>query len=388
MTSNTQTLNEKKTPWMQKIDVRKYTMIIALIGIWVLFTVLDKTGTYLSARNLSNLFRQMAVTSILAIGMLMILVDRHIDLSLGSLVGLTGGVCAILMYKLSVPFWLAILLTLGLGAILGAWTGMWVTKGVPAFIASLGGLLAYRGIIMGLTKGVTIPASDSAFRAIGTAYLNSVTSWIIGIIACAFLVYTTFKKRKDRINYGFKVRSKSMEIFILAIYLVLLIAFVVVMNAYKGIPVPILIVLVVGLIFTFITNKTQFGRQVYAIGGNSEAARLSGINVKNKTLMIFVISGFLASLAGILFTARLGSATPDAGNMFELDAVASCVIGGTSLLGGEGTVFGAVLGALVMASIDNGMSMLNTESFWQYIVKGLILIIAVFIDIQSKKKAA
>ena len=162
MTSSTETVKNNKTSWIKRIDVRKYTMIIALIGIWTLFTALDKTGTYLSARNLSNLFRQMAVTSILAIGMLMILVDRHIDLSLGSLVGLTGGVCAILMYKLGLPFWLAIILTLALGSLLGAWTGMWVTKGVPAFIASLGGLLAYRGIIMGLTKGVTIPASDSA----------------------------------------------------------------------------------------------------------------------------------------------------------------------------------------------------------------------------------
>ena len=370
----------------KKVDIRKYTMIISLIGIWILFSFLDKSGTFLSPRNLSNLFRQMATTAILAVGMLMILVDKHIDLSMGSLVGLTGGISAMLMYNLSFPWWLSIIITLGIGALLGAWTGNWVNKGVPAFIASLGGLLAYRGIILGISGGITIPVSDPMFRMIGTAYLPKTFGLILGIIASAYIVYSNLKNRKDRIEYGFEVKALYKLVIELIIYVSIILTFVIVMNSYRGIPIPIILVLSLGIIFKFITEKTQFGRQVYAIGGNYEAAKLSGINVKNRTLWIFIISGLLSAMAGILFTARLGSATPDAGNSFELDAVASCVIGGTSLLGGEGFVFGAILGALVMASIDNGMSIMNTEAFWQYIVKGLILVIAVYIDISSKKK--
>ncbi|BEP28912.1 sugar ABC transporter permease [Helicovermis profundi] len=370
----------------KKIDVRKYTMIISLIGIWILFSFLDKSGTFLSSRNLSNLFRQMATTAILAVGMLMILVDKHIDLSMGSLVGLTGGISAMLMYNFGMPWWASIIITLFVGAMLGAWTGNWVNKGVPAFIASLGGLLAYRGIILGISGGITVPVSDPIFRMIGTAYLPKLLGLILGIFSASYIVYTSLKKRNDRITYGFKVKAMYKEILILIVYVAIILAFVLTMNSYRGIPIPIVLVLSLGVIFKFITEKTQFGRQVYAIGGNYEAAKLSGINVKNRTLWIFIISGLLSAMAGILFTARLGSATPDAGNSFELDAVASCVIGGTSLLGGEGFVFGAILGALVMASIDNGMSIMNTESFWQYIVKGLILVVAVYIDISSKKK--
>lgn len=374
----------KKRPDAKQL--RKYTMIISLIVIWILFGMMDKSGTFLSARNMSNLFRQMAVTALLAVGMFMVLVNLHIDLSMGSLVGLTGGVCALLMYNFNFPWWLAIAFTILLGAACGLWTGSWVNAGVPAFIASLSGLLAYRGAIIGLTHGSTIPVSDSFFKQIGTAYLPKTIGLIVGIIAVAILIYMTLKNRKNRIKYGFDVPSVTKESMLMCLYGALIISFVIIMNTYNGIPVPIIIVLMIGIIFTFITKKTKFGRQMYAIGGNREAAMLSGIDVKNRTMLIFITSGIMSALAGILFTARLGSASPDAGHSFELDAVASCVIGGTSLLGGEGYVFGAILGALVMASIDNGMSIMNTESFWQYIVKGVILVVAVYIDISSKKR--
>ncbi|SHJ94402.1 sugar ABC transporter permease [Tepidibacter formicigenes] len=370
----------------RQIDIRKYTMIIALVGIWILFSFLDKSGTFLTPRNMSNLFKQMAVTAVLAMGMFMILVDLHIDLSLGSLVGLTGGVCALLMYKLGLNPFIAIILTMALGVVCGVITGTWVNAGVPAFIASLGGMLAYRGAIMGISRGESIPISDAGFRFLGTAYVPKTLGLIIAIIACIFVVISAFKKRNARIKFGFKVKSMALEIIYLVIYVAIIMGFVLLMNSYKGIPMPIMIVLGLALILSFVATKTKFGRQVFAIGGNKEAARLSGIDIKKRTLQIFIISGLMAAIAGILLTARLGTATTDAGNGFELDAVASCVIGGTSLLGGEGTIIGAVLGALVMASIDNGMSILNTEAYWQLIVKGLILVIAVFVDIYNKKK--
>lgn len=368
------------------IDIRKYTMIIALVGIWLLFFFLDKSGTFLTPRNLANLFKQMSVTAVLAMGMFMILVNLHIDLSLGSLVGLSGGVCALLMYKFGLHPVVAIALTMSLGVACGVFTGSWVNAGVPAFIASLGGMLAYRGLIMGLSKGESLPTSHPMFRFLGTSYVPATMGWILGVIAAMALVYFTLKKRQSRIKFGFDVKPMALEMLYLGIYVSLIMVFVYVMNIYKGIPMPIAIVMILSLILHFVATKTKFGRQVFAIGGNKEAARLSGVDINKRTLQIFIISGLMASIAGILLTARLGTATTDAGNGFELDAVASCVIGGTSLLGGEGTIIGAVLGALVMASIDNGMSILNTESYWQLIVKGMILIIAVFVDIYSKKK--
>lgn len=376
-----QTLSKKR-----EFNIRKYTMIIALVGIWILFSVLDDTGTFLTSRNLANLFKQMSVTAILAMGMFMILVNLHIDLSLGSLVGLSGGVCALLMYKFNMNPFLAIILTMIFGILCGIFTGSWVNAGVPAFIASLGGMLAYRGLIMGISNGQSIPTSHKAFRFLGTSYVPNGVGWIFGIVASIAIVYILIRKRQSRIKFGFEVKPIMLEGFYMTIYVGIIMTFVSVMNAYKGIPMPIAIVLILALILNFVATKTKFGRQVFAIGGNKEAARLSGIDIKRRTLQIFIISGLMAAIAGILLTARLGTATTDAGNGFELDAVASCVIGGTSLLGGEGTIIGAVLGALVMASIDNGMSILDTQAYWQLIVKGMILIIAVFVDIYTKKK--
>ncbi|MCT4605474.1 MAG: sugar ABC transporter permease [Marinisporobacter sp.] len=370
----------------REFNIRKYTMIIALVGIWLLFTFLDDTGTFLTSRNLANLFKQMSVTAILAMGMFMILVDLHIDLSLGSLVGLSGGVCALLMYHFNMHPFLAIILTMLFGVCCGIFTGAWVNAGVPAFIASLGGMLAYRGLIMGISGGQSIPTSHPAFRFLGTAYVPHSVGWMIGIVASVAIVYMLIRKRQSRIKFGFEVKPMALETFYMVVYVGIIMTFVVVMNSYKGIPMPIAIVMVLALILNFVATKTKFGRQVFAIGGNKEAARLSGVDIKKRTLQIFIISGLMAAVAGILLTARLGTATTDAGNGFELDAVASCVIGGTSLLGGEGTIIGAVLGALVMASIDNGMSILDTQAYWQLIVKGMILIIAVFVDIYTKKK--
>jgi D-xylose transport system permease protein len=378
---------EKKSTFVN-INLRQYTMIIALVVIWVALTFLTD-GAFLSARNLSNLIRAMSVTAILAIGMFMILVAGHIDLSVGSVCGLTGGIAAILQVWKGWNTVSAIGVALLLGVAIGLWNGYWVAyKRVPAFIVTLGGLMAFRGVLMGVTKGITVAPLKKSFAAIGQAYVPYVAGWIICVIAILVVIYLSLRRRNSRIKYGFEVNSMNVEIVKIVFYCVLILAFSFVMNVYKGIPVPVFIVLALAILFAFITTKTQFGRQVFAMGGNVEAARLSGINVRKRTLTIFVLSSVLASLAGVVLTARLNAATISAGQMYELDAVASCVIGGTSLMGGEGSIVGAMIGALVMASLDNGMSLLNTMPFWQYIVKGLILVLAVWIDIETKKKKA
>ncbi|KZM56869.1 MULTISPECIES: sugar ABC transporter permease [Aeribacillus] len=368
-----------------KIDVRAYTMIGAIVAIWLFFGILN--DTFLTARNLSNLFTQMSVTSILAIGMVLVIVAGHIDLSVGSIVGLTGGIAAIFSNWMGMPTIVVIVVTLVAGAIVGLLQGWLVAyQAIPAFIVTLGGMMAFRGILMGITKSTTIPIFDANFIALGSAYFTNMFGIVLAILAVVILVILTIRKRKTRLNYGFEVMPLSLEIMKILFLSSLIVLFVITMNSYKGIPFPIIFVIGLAVIFSFIANNTTFGRHIYAIGGNSEAARLSGINIKSRTMMLFVFSGLLSAVAAIVLTARLSSATISAGQMYELDAIAACVIGGTSLMGGSGTIIGAIIGAMVMTSLDNGMSLMGLDTYWQYIVKGSILVLAVWIDIASRKK--
>ncbi|BBU40121.1 MULTISPECIES: sugar ABC transporter permease [unclassified Aeribacillus] len=368
-----------------KIDVRAYTMIGAIVAIWLFFGILN--DTFLTARNLSNLFTQMSVTSILAIGMVLVIVAGHIDLSVGSIVGLTGGIAAIFSNWMGMPTIVVIVITLVAGAIVGLLQGWLVAyQAIPAFIVTLGGMMAFRGILMGITKSTTIPIFDANFIALGSAYFTNMFGIVLAILAVVILVILTIRKRKTRLNYGFEVMPLSLEIMKILFLSSLIVLFVITMNSYKGIPFPIIFVIGLAVIFSFIANNTTFGRHIYAIGGNSEAARLSGINIKSRTMLLFVFSGLLSAVAAIVLTARLSSATISAGQMYELDAIAACVIGGTSLMGGSGTIIGAIIGAMVMTSLDNGMSLMGLDTYWQYIVKGSILVLAVWIDIASRKK--
>ncbi|NLM37695.1 MAG: sugar ABC transporter permease [Firmicutes bacterium] len=368
-----------------RFDLRAYTMIIALVVIWLFFTVLTE-GRFLTPRNLSNLARQVSITSILAIGMVMVIVTTHIELSVGSVLGLTGGIAAILQVWHFVSTPVAILVALAFGVLIGAFHGYWVAyHNVPAFIVTLAGLLAYRGVLLGITKGQTVAPLDPNFKILSSGYLSLVPGIILTAIIIISLVLSRILSRRSKLKYGFKVLPLYLEILTTVLYCGLIILATYVLYQYEGIPYPVIIVLVLAVIFSFITNNTKFGRQVYAMGGNIEAARLSGINVRRRTLVVFILAGFLASIAGVLTTARLNAGTITAGDGMEMDAIASCVIGGTSFLGGIGSIPGAVLGALVMASIDNGMSMMNTESYWQMIIKGIILLLAVWLDIKTKK---
>lgn len=368
-----------------KVDLQAYTLIIALVLIAVIFGFFTG-GEFLSSRNISNLFTQMSVIAVLAIGMTLIIVAGHIDLSVGSLVGLTGGIAAILQVWYDWNTLMAVLAAVVIGAVFGLWQGWWVAyRSVPAFIVTLGGMLIFRGILIGLSKGQTVAPMNASFKEIGNSYFPYIPGYILAVISIVLLFFWTARNRKKRESMGLILQPAKMDYGKISAYSFFILVITYMLNRYLGIPLPILIVVVLAGIFIFISNKTAFGRYVYAIGGNQEAAALSGINIKKNTLWVFITMGALAGVSGVLLTSRLNAATVSAGNMYELDAIAACVIGGTSLIGGKGKIVGALIGALIMASIDNGMSMMNIETFWQYIVKGLILIVAVWIDISSKK---
>jgi D-xylose transport system permease protein len=378
--TETRTAPESRT-W----NLRAYTMILALVAIAGFFTILTD-GVFLSPRNLANLMRQMSVTGILSVGMLLVIVSGRIDLSLGSLVGLTGGVAAIAFAWLNLGAFGAIGAALAVGLLLGLLQGYWVAyRGVPAFIVTLGGMMAFRGILLGVSKGETIAVRDPVFDALGTGHLPPVAGILLGLLTVAWVAYAAWSQRNRRAKLGLPLapgRSDAAKVLGAAAATA---TFIGVMNAYQGVPVPVVLMLAIVVIVGFVTRQTVFGRQVYALGGNPEAARVSGVPIQRRVQALFTLSGVLAAVSGILLLSRLGAGTTTAGNMMELDAVAACVIGGTSLAGGIGTVGGAMVGALTMACLDNGMSLLNMESYWQYIVKGMILVLAVWADTASKK---
>lgn len=371
-----------------KLDVRAYTLILALIVIFVVFTVLTN-GDFISSRNITNLSRQMTVIGILAVGMTLIIVAGHIDLSVGSLLGLTGGIAAILQVWYGWSTLPVIVVTIIAGVLLGLWQGWWVAyKGVPAFIVTLGGMMVFRGILLGISGGQTVAPMDDSFRAIGQSFIPYSIGYILtaALIVMAYLLVV--QKRKRRSQLELQLSPVAVDYGTVSVFMILISLFVYMLSRYNGIPVPLLILLVVAGIFIFVSKNTTFGRHIYAIGGNQEAAKLSGINIKRNVLYVFVLMGALSAVAGIILTSRLNAGTVGAGEMYELDAIAAVVIGGTSLMGGVGTIIGSLLGALIMASIDNGMSMMNVAPFWQYIVKGMILILAVWLDISSKRKSS
>ncbi len=369
-------------------NVQSYALIIALILIAVFFAVLTG-GEFLSSRNLSNLFTQMTVISILAIGMTFVIVTAHIDLSVGSLAGLTGAIAAILHVWYDWNTGIVVLIAILVGTFLGLFQGWWIAyRAVPAFIVTLGGMLIFRGILIGITGGQTIAPLDHSFRLIAGSYVPLVLGYLLAITGIVLLFVYTMRRRKRRRTLGLQLPSPYLDFGKVFVYSIGIFIITYMLSRYHGIPLPMIIVVVIGGLFIFISSKTAFGRSIYAIGGNKEAAALSGINIKRNTLIVFGLMGALAGVAGIILTSRLNAATPGAGDMYELDAIAACVIGGTSLSGGRGYIVGSIIGALIMVSIDNGMSMMNIPTFWQYIVKGSILIIAVWIDIASKNKGS
>lgn len=375
-------------------NIRQYTMILALIAIWAIFSFTTES-VFLSPRNLSNLFLQTVTVAIVAAGMTLIIVTGHIDLSVGAIAGFTGAVAAVLQVKYGWGTGAALSATLAAGLAIGAWHGFWVAyRKVPAFIVTLASMLAFRGAILGVTGGATISPLSDSFKAIGQKYLPSLsgmtgfsdTSAIFAVVCIILYAVSEFRKRAQRVRYGFEVPGLAVHYLKVASVALAMAGVFSIMVFNQGIPYPVLLLIGIAVLFNFIANDTVFGRRLYAIGGNPDAAKLSGINIERNTLGLFMIFGVLTSVAGIVMTARLNAATTSAGSNMELDAIAACVIGGTSLLGGEGTIVGAIIGALIMSSLDNGMSLMNMDITYQYVVKGLILLLAVWVDMATRKK--
>jgi len=375
-------------------NIQTYSIIIALLVIWLLFGALSE-GAYLSAQNFSNLFRQMTVTSFLAIGMVLVIVTGNIDLSVGKAAGFISVMVAHLQYRVwheLIPgeALLAAILSITIGILLGILWGIiegYVISylGIPAFIVTLGGLFIMRGAILIRTEGRTIPANQPYLETIAQGYLPTDVSWIIAGIVIVFLFFNMFRSRRKKREYGFELSSLAMDLSMTLFFSVLVGLYVNVVNKYQGIQLPVMLLLIAAAILAYVSNNTRFGRYAYAIGGNREAARLSGINIRKNVFQVFVLMGFLIGVGGVVLASYVGYGTIAAGEGYELDAIAAAILGGTSPLGGEGTIIGALFGALIMSSLTNGLQIMNVAPGWTQLVKGFVLVLAVYADARLKR---
>jgi D-xylose transport system permease protein len=384
------------------VDQRMLAMIIALLVIWVTLNIMTD-GIFFTARNMYNLAVQSSVVGIMGTGMVLVIVCRHIDLSVGSLLGFTGMVIAFLqveVFPLGAAWnWpLTILCGLVLGAVVGLWQGWWIAyRGVPSFVTTLAGLLIFRGAAYLVTDGRTVAPMDKTYQILGGGIDGSIGakwSWVLAGVAIAWMLANTFMTRRSCRKYGFKVKPFWIQTILLTIGIALICGFVMVMNAYykprteipRGIPVPVLILICVVVSMSLLTKITRFGRYVFAIGGSPEAAELAGIAVKKITTLVFMVMGILCAIAAVITTARLNAGANSMGMLAELNVIAAAVIGGTSLSGGQGTITGAILGAVIMQSLDSGMVLLGISSAMRQLVIGAVLILAVWFDVVYNKK--
>jgi putative multiple sugar transport system permease protein len=379
-------------------NIRDYGMFIALFVIIVIFAVLTK-GVFTSSRNISNLLNQTGYIAVLAIGMTLVIVIRHIDLSVGFLAGFIGALAAIALVTLKLPMLASIAIVLVLGVIAGLLTAFLVAKmKIPSFVASLAGWLIYRGALLLVTEGTgTIIIPDKSFNAIGNGFIPDLpeigvltgvhkVTLLLGLLAIIFLFLSEINNRRKKQAYGFEVLPNSLFALKL-VFMTLVIGGVSwVLAGYNGFSWTVVIVIAVLAIFHFITTETALGRHVYAVGGNPEAAQLSGINVERIIYVVFGAMGLLSALSGILYTSRLQSATTTAGTLFELDAIAAAYVGGVSAAGGIGRVTGSIIGALVMSSLTSGMNLLGIGIAYQYIVRGAVLVAAVIFDVATRQR--
>ena len=377
-------------------NIQTYIIIIALVAIWGVFAIVTKGG-YIGPQNISNLFRQMTVTGFLATGMVLVMVTGGIDLSVGKLAGFVSVVVALFQRDVWIkvipnqPI-LAAIFSIIVGVIVGLLFGMYQAYiisylRVPAFIVTLGGMFILNGGILLATGGQTIAANQPGFSFIAQGYLPRVVGWIIGAAVVAILFVMMFANRRTKVKYGFKLKPIYQDLLQTTIFSLLVLVYVYIVNRYHGVQVPVLLLALTAIAVSYISTNTRFGRYAYAIGGNREAARLSGINIKKQLLQVFALMGLLCGIGGVVLASYVGYGTIAAGQGYELDAIASCVFGGTSTLGGSGTIFGALVGALIMASLNTGLQMMNVAPAWQYVLRGLVLVLAVIADVYFKKSS-
>ena len=377
-------------------NLRQGGILVAFVAIVAVFAVWTD-GKLLDPGNISNLVLQFSYILILAIGMLFVIVVGHIDLSVGSVVALVGAVAATLVIKNGMPWWVGVLAGIATGLAIGAWHGLWVAYvGIPGFIVTLSGMLLFRGMTFRVLNSVSLSPMPPEFQRIASGFLNGlfggygfdVFTVVIGAFAAVGYAYSQWRSRSAKIRYEQAVESMGLFIAKLVIVAAVIMYFAWKLSTARGFPIVLIILAFLILAYSFVSKNTIYGRHVYAIGGNLNAALLSGVKVKRTIFWVYVHMGLLAGIAGVVFSSRSNGAQPSAGNMFELDAIAACFIGGAAVTGGVGTVAGAMIGGLVMAVMSNGMQLMGVQVPTQQIVKGLVLLLAVAFDVWNKRRAA
>ncbi|HMR50117.1 MAG TPA: sugar ABC transporter permease [Arachnia sp.] len=377
-------------------NLRQSGILVAFVVILLVFALLTD-GKLLQSGNISNLVLQYSYILILAIGMLFVIVVGHIDLSVGSVVALVGAVAATLIIRNGMPWWVGVLAGLATGLVIGAWHGIWVAYvGIPGFIVTLSGMLLFRGMTFLVLNSLSLSPMTPEYQRIANGFLNGllggygfdVFTLLIGALAVVGYGVSQWRARAAKIRYDQAVESLALFIVKLAVVAAVVMYFAWKLATARGFPIVLIILAVLILVYSFVSKNTIYGRHVFAIGGNLNAAMLSGVKVKRTIFWVYVNMGLLAGVAGVVFSSRTNGAQPAAGNMFELDAIAACFIGGAAVTGGVGTVVGAMIGGLVMAVMSNGMQLMGATTATQQIVKGLVLLLAVAFDIWNKRRAA
>ncbi|MEU7610325.1 multiple monosaccharide ABC transporter permease [Micromonospora sp. NPDC049204] len=376
-------------------NLRQSGIYVALVVIVAFFAILTD-GVLLSPGNITNIVLQYSYILVLAIGMVILIIGGHIDLSVGSVVALTGAVSAVLVIQQGYPWWVGVVAAIAVGVAVGAWHGFWVAyAGIPAFIVTLAGMLLFRGLTLRVLDNISLSPFPAEYQKVAAGFLNGLLggqgfdafTLLIGAVAVAGYAVSGFRTRVARIRY-----QQPVESFPLFVARVVLVGAVIMYFAWqlahaRGLPIVLIILAVLVLVYGLLTRRTVFGRQVYAIGGNLSAAALSGVKVRTVNFWMFVNMGFLAAVAGVIYSSRSNGAQPAAGNMFELDAIAAAFIGGAAVTGGVGTVVGAMVGGLIMAVMSNGMQLMGIDQSTQSVVKGLVLLVAVAFDVYNKRRA-
>lgn len=388
----------KLTTWISNIisDLGKNGIFIALIVVVVFFSI-TTNGILLRPQNISNLIVQNGYILVLAIGMVMVIIAGHIDLSVGSVAAFIGAISGVFAVKMGLPWWLSIILSLLIGALVGAWQGFWVAfVGIPAFIVTLAGMLIFRGLALVVLGNANIGSFPEEYRALGNGFtknwfftdaaIDPLTLAVAAIALIAFVVQQV-RTRNARVKYEQHVDPLPWFITKLVLVIVAIGFFAYALASYKGIPVTLIVLAVLVLVYGIVMARSVFGRHIYAIGGNRHAAELSGVKARRVDFFLFVNMGFLAALAGLIFTARLNLAGPKAGDGFELEAISAAFIGGAAVQGGVGTIAGAMIGGLIIGVLNNGMSIMGIGIEWQQAVKGLVLLFAVAFDVYNKRRA-
>lgn len=389
-------VSQQKTSWLDfiKTHFRDYGMLLALLAI-MLFFQFATNGTLLRPLNLTNLVLQNSYIVIMALGMLLVIVAGHIDLSVGSIVGFVGGLAAMMMVRWGFDPVTTTIACLIVGGLIGAAQGYWVAYfKVPSFIVTLAGMLVFKGLTLALLGGMSVGPFPVGFQRLSSGFIPdffggegfNYTALFIGIASVIAIVYFSMRSRSNQLRHDVETAPFSLFLAKNALLAFFVIAFCYLMATYRGLPNVLIIMAVLIVLYAFVTNRTTIGRRIYALGGNEKAARLSGIKTERLTFLTFVNMGVLAGLAGLIFAARLNTATPKAGLGFELDVIAAVFIGGASATGGVGKVTGAVIGAFVMGVMNNGMSILGIGIDYQQVIKGLVLLAAVSLDVYNRKK--